>query len=131
MKRSAIERAHAASSTGIGVRLKGAMKLAAALIISVEVVVKLTSRLAYTKITTRIALNAPLAKPAGTKPNDPARAMESNAANGAAMDTSASERYIGNETSPVKEQNAMATATKTYVGAASMKTLLKGMRLIA
>ena len=60
------------------------MKLDAALIISVEVVVKLTSRLAYTKITTRIALNAPLTKPAGTKPNDPTRAMGSNAAKGAA-----------------------------------------------
>ena len=47
------------------------------------------------------------------------------------MGTSASERYIGNETSQVNEQNAMATATKTYVGAASTKTLLKGMRLIA
>ena len=47
------------------------------------------------------------------------------------MDTSASERYIGDETSQVKEQNAMATATKTYVGAASTKTLLKGTRLIA
>ena len=107
------------------------MKLDAALIISVEVVVKLTSRLAYTKITTRIALNAPLAKPAGTKPNGPATAMGSNAAKGAAMDTSASERYIGNEASQVKEQNAMATATKTYVGTASTKTLLKGTRLIA
>ena len=47
------------------------------------------------------------------------------------MDASTSERYIGNETSQVKEQNAMATATKTYVGAASAKTLLKGTRLIA
>ena len=46
------------------------------------------------------------------------------------MDTSAPERYIGNETSQVKEQNAMAMATKTYVGAASTKTLLKGTRLI-
>ena len=55
----------------------------------------------------------------------------SNPANGAAMDTSASVTYIGDETSQLKEQNAMATATKTYVGAASTKTLLKGTRLIA
>ncbi len=115
MKRNASESTMAISSTGTRKRRKGERKLAKASVSSVDVEVKLTTKLEKTSSRMRAAKKHPRAKPAGTNPKEPTSAMGESDENSDAEPTSPPDMFakVACPTSNVNALNATVSAAST------------------